>query len=388
MNIKKIGYLTLLFLMLCSSFVCSESNDIICNTKIDGNTVTISGVLTNATKEHEVVLMVGDWDNIIYINELLSSQNGKFVFQFTVPDTLPSGYYNFQIGTDGDYAIYHGFFCYAVTLRKPVVEAQLMSGKKSGIPTLSGVVSCESGKTLSFHLLNKTDNEVVMDYVIAAVDGATDFECQLPELTNLGLNEVKDYQLSVTCTDGGKLIDVAVDIQATAFLLKFSGGIKMARNVDAEVQFCSVNTSLIDKNLVIKGEYNISKVIPTIASSASFYLDAQVYESKLEEIPNLQSGDIAMVGIQSKNIVNNEDVVFHVTYNSEQLELVDIIGNTYEKELTVGEYGDITLLSVTDGSIRFKLNSMESDMGMNGIVNIVKFRVLKENAIPVSVEYE
>lgn len=388
MNIKKIGYLTLLFLMLCSSFVCSESNDIICSTKVDGNTVTISGVLTNAAKEYEVVLMVGDWDNIIYINELTSTKKGQFVFQFTVPDTLPSGYYNFQIGTDGDYAIYHGFFSYAVTFRKPVVEAQLTGGKKSGIPTISGTVCCEPGKTLGFHLLNKTDNEVVMDYVVTSVDGVTDFECQLPGLQNIGLNEVKDYELLVTCTDGGKLVDIAVDIQATSFFLTFSGKIIMAENVDAEMRFRSIFENLTDKSLAIKGEYNLQKTIPTITTSVAFYVDAKVYESKPEEISKLKIGDIAAVGIHSKNIVNNEDVVFHVTYNAEQLELVDAVGNTYEKELTVGEYGNITVINITDGSIRFKLNSPESDFGMNGIVNIIKFKVLKENTMQVNVSYE
>lgn len=388
MKLRRIISLTLVFLMFFSVFVCSETNTIACSTVIDGTTITINGTLEDAIEAHNVMLLVGDWNNIIHIDQVESDSNGNFTFQFNVPETLPSGYYNFQVGTDAGYATYYGFFCYAVTLRKPVMEAQLTLAKVSGVPIVSGEVYCAIGKELAFHLINQTDNTIIANDVVTSADGVTRFEYQLPELQNLGLNDFKDYELLISCTDGSSLMNISMDIHATVFLLNFNGIMETADNVDAEVQFHSVNTNLVDKNLMVTGEYQISKSIPSIAANESFDINIKVFESKLEEIIQLQIGDIAAVGIQSQNIANTEDTVFQVTYNSEQLELVDVIGNTYEKELTEGTYGDITVLSIEDGSIRFQLNNAESHGSINGIVNIIKFKVHSEDAIQVNVTYE
>ena len=93
MNIRKICYLTLLFLILCNCCVYSEQKEIICNTSFARNTLTVAGRLTGVTQEQEVVLLVGDWDNIVHIEQVTSDANGNFSFQFDVSETLPSGYY-------------------------------------------------------------------------------------------------------------------------------------------------------------------------------------------------------------------------------------------------------------------------------------------------------
>ena len=113
---------------------------------------------------------------------------------------------------------------------------------------------------------------------------------------------------------------------------------------------------MIDKDLVINGEYRLNKTIPSIASTGSLHATVKAYESEQEEIPRLR-GDIASIGIDSLNIADMQDAVVGVSYNPDHLELVDAVGFTCEKEISAGFYAGITILSVTDGNIQFKLNS-------------------------------
>lgn len=86
--------------------------------------------------------------------------------------------------------------------------------------------------------------------------------------------------------------------------------------------------------------------------------------------------------ISGENIESFDTVVYTINYDSNDLEVVDLIASSYDKETEVGiyeEYG-VEFISIELGTIRMKVNKQLAEgYSWSGLINIIKFRA-KNNA--------
>ncbi|MFZ5351280.1 MAG: discoidin domain-containing protein [Bacillota bacterium] len=81
--------------------------------------------------------------------------------------------------------------------------------------------------------------------------------------------------------------------------------------------------------------------------------------------------------VSSENITDFSQITYTITYNSDELELIDICASTYEKELNAGFIAgaDIEILEVQPGTIVFKVTkAIEAGMSWSGTVNSIRFK--------------
>lgn len=114
---KIILFISIFVVLFLSTTVFAEDCNIECTTEVSGQNVCISGKITNVTESHQATLLVGEPDNILYINQVATTDDGSFVFNFGLPDTLNSGSYNFRIGSSSSAETYEGVLQYTTNSR-------------------------------------------------------------------------------------------------------------------------------------------------------------------------------------------------------------------------------------------------------------------------------
>ena len=81
-----------------------------------------------------------------------------------------------------------------------------------------------------------------------------------------------------------------------------------------------------------------------------------------------------ILNLLSSNTGTFANRTYTLTYDAQKLQVSDLLGQTYAKELTAASYGDITITSVEDGEIQFTLNKeIPSGQVFTGFINQVKF---------------
>ena len=86
---RKFIFFCIAIMLMSFKVVYAEGSYITCDTQVNGEDITISGQISNTTKKNQVTLLVGKPDNILYINQTESSENGQFSFNFKTPINFP-----------------------------------------------------------------------------------------------------------------------------------------------------------------------------------------------------------------------------------------------------------------------------------------------------------
>ena len=383
----KISVLIIMTVILsCFSVVYAENN-IQCTTTVTDSYVHIEGQLIGVSKAHNVTLLVGDINNIVYINQTLSEETGKFTFDFRIADSVPSGEYTLKIGSDSECTPYNGILKYIKpgnTEEVKCVEAAVNVTIKNYVPQIEGTVSCTEGKVIVLNIENVTDNTVLANEVITS-DKAYLMSYTLPSLL-----KAKNYAISVTCMkDTETLASMDIDISSSTILISLTGEAHTADNVNFMAELKSNNTGLIDKSTTFSGYKSISTTLPNIVSNMSYNLSAVGYETVIKSDPeppeNIiaetydvigQSGEEFILSGSANNITSFEGKTFKLKYNSDQIEAIDISAQDFNNILSTGQIGNIEIISYQPGCIEFRLNEISVGAGRmwSGVLNLFKFR--------------
>ena len=88
---------SLIYMFIFPVSAQETQTNIECSYTTDGYRVNITGRVLNINTPHMVTLMVGEVENLVYIDQTTSTSSGEFEFKFLVPETLPDGNYPFKI---------------------------------------------------------------------------------------------------------------------------------------------------------------------------------------------------------------------------------------------------------------------------------------------------
>ena len=110
----------------------------------------------------------------------------------------------------------------------------------------------------------------------------------------------------------------------------------------------------------------------TLSLSMSSWQLAAEYSMYIGDV-----GGILDLYVTARNLPAVSDQVFRLVYDPVMLDLKDTVGITEETELTVGTYGDVKILSVSDGDIVFQKTGVEmsDDQRWQGVLNLIRFAV-------------
>ncbi|MBR5614669.1 MAG: DUF5050 domain-containing protein [Clostridia bacterium] len=249
-----------------------------CTATVTGQQVNISGRILNVNQSHQVSLLVGDVNNILYIDQKSSDSNGEFSFDFRLPDSLEAGIYDFGIGTTAGTEKYSGTITYVPvieTVERQFFDADVTVSISNFVPTLTGTMSCIKDKTLNFSAVNATDNTIIAQDTVTADEGVYNISYTLPSLIT-----GKDYTVVISCTEGNSvLFSVDVEINSSVILLSVSGGVQVSDNVKLDVRAKTSNSDLIDKSSTFTADKAVSVTIPNLVPNMSCDISIQGYET-------------------------------------------------------------------------------------------------------------
>ena len=398
---RKFIFFCIAVMLMSFKAVYAEESCITCDTQVNGEDITISGQISNVTGRNQVTLLVGEPDNILYINQAESSENGQFSFNFKMKENTPEGNYNFKIGTDAQAETYTGVLNYdssLITVRNKFVEAELDINIRAYVPVVSGTISCTDGKEIRLNVINKSDNTVISNDTITSEDGIFNLSYTLPSLLN-----PKKYDVSLICVDENDsvLANMTVEIDSAILSLAINGTASTAENVDIEAQLRTVNTGLVDNSTTFTGSKTVSVTIPNILASSSFHLSAQGYETitidteEPEEDYSVctidtQSDNEVIVLAIGNNISSFEGKTYEIIYDVQKVQPIGLYGRYPGSILKLGDYGRIKILSNEDGRMVFEVIDTKVTQGKywSGIINIFKFRNISGNKISSEIQFK
>ena len=382
MKIKSVIMAIIICICHSLNIACAVASGITCTTEIDGNNVSISGQIPNTTTKKHITLLAGTTDNIIYIDQFESNEDGTFNYNFPIADKVPYGDYNLKIGSNSGYAPYEGILSYSapsVMVRNKFIEADLTVALDWYVPQISGTISCTAGKTMTMTVVNKTDNTVIANDTMTSVNGVHNLSYTLPSLVS-----AKEYEVTFSCIeDSNSLAEVSVNIDSSMLAVDVTGTVNTADNVEVEARVQSTNTSLIDKSKTFTGSKTISETIPNLIPNASFNLTAQAYETVPEDTPQCEyllnsvqdEESVIFINVNDIGILKNKSVV--IEYDPTTLTLTDGCVLTPQKELSAVKLHNsgVEIVSATEGKIVFKFNK-NADEGckFSGTINGLKFK--------------
>lgn len=374
---KKILFCCVMMVLMSITVVYAEQCSITCTTEAYGTDVTISGKIQNATGTNQVTLMVGEPENIIYINQVESMETGEFEFSFKLWDAIPESGYNFKIGSDSGAEPYVGVLkeTKAVeAVRSKFINANITVGIYGYEPSIWGPVSCIDGTQAIISILNKTDNVVIAEETITPEDGTYYLSYDLPSLLNR-----KEYEVSVICKDeAGKILaDMSVNVDSKILAVNIAGQACTASDVVIDAKVKSTNTDLIDKETSFSGNESIDVSVPNIVSGAQFDFVLDGYQTIYVEEGSVHSGEYTLnvtgeesvpifdVAVNVANMDNINDKVFVVYYPSPYVQI--------HKESKYNQ-NNMTVITNDAGVLKYKINeSIPSGKLLTKTVNVMQF---------------
>ncbi len=269
---RKIIFFLAINILLISGHVYAENNTITCSTEIIDKQIFINGQLPNATQKNQVSLLVGSIDNILYIDQVESSDQGDFQFSFKFPEGTPIGDYEFRIGNDAGADPYQGVIHYGE--KRQFADMNISIDINQYVPTLSGSISCIADKSIILRIENITDNIIIAEDTIHAEDGAHEISYQLPSLL-----QAKAFNVSVICNDdSSKQAELNLEIDSSVLLVSASGTIELSDGTSISMHAQSVNSNLIDKQIEFTDSRTLSATLPNIVGNSAYTITADLYE--------------------------------------------------------------------------------------------------------------
>lgn len=90
--------------------------------------------------------------------------------------------------------------------------------------------------------------------------------------------------------------------------------------------------------------------------------------------------------VKDSGVSNFNDIVYSVEFDPSVLNLVDCIANTPAIESNVGTYGNITIIEIGEGFVKFKSNTaIPEGKKWSGVVNRLKFEAVDESDTYINV---
>ena len=420
---KTILFISIIMALFSSTTVFAEDCNIECTAEVTGQNVCVSGKITNVTQSHQVTLLVGETDNILYIKQVATTDDGSFIFNFGLPDTLSDGSYNFRIGSDTGAEPFDGVLVYGTpddTEEHRFFDGNIVVSVSSYIPTITGSIRCIDGKEISFNVVNSTDNIVIAQDSISAADGDYNLSYTLPSLVS-----GKNYAVTISGSEGEtSLFNIDVEINSSIIFVSVSGEVQLADDVKLDVRAKTSNSDLIDKSATFTADRSVEVTIPNLVANVSCDISMQGYEmapkSETEPSPDPDptpepdpeplpdaddgfqtvetaytvdgnTGTLKRVIININNIPKLNHKIFTIAYDTSKLELVDACAFTAEKNTTTGavEGTYIEILSVVNGQMTFKINKeFSGNVVTSGTVNMLTFKKLTAETASVTSKIE
>lgn len=372
-------------LILCAIFFifltyAVHANDVMtvninCNEQI----ITVSGNIPNTNKAKEVSILVGSIDDILYIDQQSTTDTGDFSFTFSMPDNCPLGIYDIIIGTNADIPIYYGKIHYN-KIRSNFITADLDLNIKLYVPTLTGTISCTTGKTVCFNILNITDNTIICNEMITSETGASDISQTLPSLASN-----KEYQLTISCYENNETISqISAVIDSSILAVDITGDITLADDIQVDVDVQSSNFSSINMSKTFSSSRSVSGTIPNLVPFASIEIMANGYEMvpvdiedtwTVHTISGTPSNEFKII-TTANNISDFNNKTFTLKYNENQVEPISFFGMQHEDLIGAGKVGNINIISYSQGEVEFSVEdiTIPDSKVWNGITNVFKFK--------------
>ncbi len=353
----KLIILTSLLLILISKVSYAQDSmslEIVC----DGRNLSVSGKLPDTSQSETVTLMLGNWDDLIYVDQQNTSDNGDFAFAYTMPENRSPGAYDIAVGSSIDIPTYYGKLYYGVT-QNDIFTVDLNITLKAYVPTISGTISCSEGKTLEFTVLNITDNNVFSKEEITSEDGTFNLSYTLPSFIS-----GKEYRVLISCKENAATVaEISANIDTSIFFVTVDGEVEVEDNVEIDTHIRTVNTNLINTRTTIKDNKNVSATFPNLLPNTVF----KVIANGREVVPiqeelyqttksiDISKNDIVPYFVQLKSVENLADKIIVVEYPHDKLNLTDACVFTSVKEThpVYIELLGLNIKSVTDGRVEF-----------------------------------
>lgn len=377
-NFIFISIITIFVLMSFNLVIVSANSIVTTEAIVRGREVAITGEIQNSTGSNQVFLLVGSTENIIYVDQTTTDTLGKFSFKFLLPKNLSKGSYSYKIGTDADTPLHTESFTYRGEIQtKEFIDATFNLIIEGYTPKIEGAIICGKDKSVTISILNTTDNTIIANDTIYAVNGLCDVSYQLPSLI-----QAKNYTLSVQCSEGEKLLASAnLSLSSSIALISVTGEIETADEVIMYAEIKSLDR-LIDANTNFSGRESISVTLPNIAANAEYELSIKGYEKYYFDEENIDFtiiddiNDTSNVIVSASNIKSFNDRTFKINYDPTEVEVINMWGMYIDEQVGTGRRGDVEILSYTPGEIVFSIHKdIPEGKVWTGVLNIFKFKL-------------
>ena len=346
---------------------------------VDGRYVTVIGEVTKTTEERTIDLVVNNGKNVICRKSEKTDATGKFSLVFDLPATLAAGDYLYRITGGNGVAPFDGVITFDGNIQtRAFVETDLDIALSAYVPTVSGTIQCIAGKEVQLNIVNVTDNIVIKSVNIRATDGIYNLSCTLPSLLYS-----KTCRISVNCMDDKRtLASIDAEISSATYKVSASGTAMAANGISLDVGVKSTNTDLIDKRATISGTHTQALTFPNLIPTAAFELGITGYEEYSAGVAT-QTYSVTGVAGQTVNVIAKgngissfENRNFELEYNPSELKASDFFGVSIDASLSVGEKGNIEIVSYRPGKIVFRMKNITVPEGKvwSGVLNLFKFK--------------
>lgn len=372
---KKILLLSIITILMSFNTVFAENCYIICDTEVNGTEVTVNGQIQNATGSNQVALMVGEPENIKYIDQATTSANGEFLFDFKLWENVPKDGYNFKIGSDSGADVYIGKLydmSNLTAVNNKFVAADLNITINSYVPEIWGEIYCLDDTETTLKITNKTDNAIIAEETFISEGNV-----YYPSYTLPSLLSRKEYEITVISKDANNniLADMSVILDAKILSVDVTGEASTASDVVIDAQLKSTNTGLIDKETSFTGNKVVDVTVPNIMSNASFEFFVDGYKTVYVDKDSVYSGDYELT------VTGEEEIpLFDVSVNVFNLDSISDKTFTVEYPTpylylhSVEIFSNITVIENKPGILKFKVNeSIPENKLLTKTVNILKF---------------
>ena len=178
---KKITTVILSLLLLLSIFqnTYAEPSGITCTTEVTGRRVRVSGQVDQAEGKELVVLTISDSEKAVVDSKMTeSASDGKFQFEFDLPENLEHGDYTLNLAT----VEYQSVLQYSPSTNQSITCTTAVDGQNLQI---SGKIE-NADKSYTVTLRVGENGSIFTQQTTSAADGSFRFDVALPDTLSTG----------------------------------------------------------------------------------------------------------------------------------------------------------------------------------------------------------
>lgn len=282
-----LGFVTV-FLITCTSYATDVGDSrITCNATVTGQSINISGCIENVAKAHEVALLVGDLDEILYIDQMTTDAEGNFNFSFRLAENIESGNYSYKIGSNANTEPYSGILSYTTYDDiVPHIEAKHTITDRN-ISISGQAIKVESLTQLTLTVYDGA-NVIHTEQTASGEDGAFSFNFALPATLPSGSYtytiesnaDIHSYTgtIEYTAVIEKQFVDGNIIVNISNFVPSISGTINCAEGKTATLKITNLSDNTIIAEDIITsadGTHSVAYTLPTLLTGKDYMVDVQ-----------------------------------------------------------------------------------------------------------------